>query len=66
MPIECTVYFRQPGNTPVPQPPGCAKWYTAIGKDRKHAVHRANAKVPLGCQGKGIGNYGPPLFRWVP
>ena len=66
MPWECTVYFRQPGNTPLSQPPGCAKSYAGRGVTKKQAVRAANARVPRGCQGKGIGSYGHPNQRFVP
>ena len=62
---RCTVYFRAPGNTPIAQPPGCEPRYTAEGDSRKSAIAAANALVPEGCQGPGIGSYGHPNVRRI-
>ena len=63
--FEATVRFRAPGNTPKKQPSICAPSYTARGFSRKAAIRAANAMVPRGCQGHGIGSYGHPDVRIV-
>ena len=65
MPWECTVFFRQPGNTPVKQPSHCAKSYTARGRTPDESKRKANHLIPLGCQGKGMGTYGHCKPRYV-
>src|SRR4051794_12914734 len=57
---KCTVYFRQPGNTPKRQPPGCRKKYTAFGAT---ALVRAVEKEDLQLLREELGRGADPNVR---